>query len=72
MNTYMVRIYIPVYYDLEANNEQEAQEKAIARYKQEHETWREPTVEVVMANGFPTGFWDVVDNAIDDYKERGL
>ena len=62
-------VHIPVYYDLEAKNEKEAEAKAIARYKKEYETWREPTVEVVMANGFPTGFWDVVDSAIDEYEE---
>jgi hypothetical protein len=69
MNKYMVRVYLPVYYDLEAENEKEAKEQAIARYKNESGTGKEPTVEVIMANGFPTGFWDVVDVAIDDYKE---
>jgi hypothetical protein len=71
-NTYMVRIYLPSYYTVQAESEQAAEQKATARFKKAHKTWREPTVEVVMANGVLTGFWDVVDTAIDDYKERRL
>jgi hypothetical protein len=70
MNTYLVRIYIPTYDELEAHDEQEAEDKAIAFYRKAQCTWKEPTVEVIMANGFPTSFWDVVDAAIDDDKER--
>jgi hypothetical protein len=70
MNTYLVRISIPTYDELEAHDEQEAEDKAIALYREVKPTWKEPTVEVIMANGFPTSFWDVVDAAIDDDKER--
>ena len=70
MNTYLVRIYIPTYYELEAHDEQEAEDKAIAFYRKAQGTWKEPTVEVIMAHGFPTSVWDVVDTAIDDDKER--
>jgi hypothetical protein len=70
MNTYLVRIYIPTYYELEAHDEQEAEDKAIALYRKAQGTWKEPTVEVIMADDFPTSFWDVVDAAIDDDKER--
>lgn len=70
MSTYLVRIYLPVYYDLEASNAQEAEAKAIARFRTEQKTVREPTVEVLLDDGIATGFWDVVDSQIDDYKER--
>jgi hypothetical protein len=70
MNTYLVRISIPTYYELEAHDEQEAEDKAIAFYRKAQRTWKEPTVEVIRANGFPTSFWDVVDTALDDDKER--
>jgi hypothetical protein len=72
MTKYMVRIYLPDYYTIQAESEQGAAQTAIARFKKAHKTWREPTVEVLMANGVLTGFWDVVDSAIEDYKERRL
>ena len=70
MSTYLVRISIPTYDELEAHDEQEAEDKAMAFYRKAQGTWKEPTVEVIMANGFPTSVWDVIDAAIDEYRER--
>jgi hypothetical protein len=72
MRKFLVRAYIPVYYDIEAEDEAQAEQKAIGRFKAEQKTRREPTVEVLMDDGFLTGFWDVVDARVDEYKDRGL
>jgi hypothetical protein len=71
-NTYLVRVYIPTYYELKARSAQEAQQKAEARFLKEHHSARVPTVEVIMDDGIGVGFWDSVESAIDDYKERTL
>ena len=70
MNTYLVRVSIPTYYELKAKDAKDAQQKAEARFQKEHPSWRVPTVEVMMDEGFGMGVWDSVDAAIDDYKEQ--
>jgi hypothetical protein len=71
-NTYLVRVSIPTYYELKAKDATEAQHKAEARFLKAHPSARVPTVEVIMDDGIGVGFWDSVESAIDDYKERTL
>jgi hypothetical protein len=72
MKKYYVRVYIPTYYELKAKDAKEAQKTAEALFHKEHPSWRAPTVEVIMDEGFGVGVWDAVASAIDDDKERRL
>ena len=47
MAKYIVRVFVPLYVELDANDEQEAQEKAQAWYKEQKSDWQEPTAEVM-------------------------
>ena len=39
MNKYKVRVYIPTYYDIEADSENEARQKAEYVFKKENKEW---------------------------------
>ena len=47
MAKFIARVFVPKYIELEAKDEQEAQEKAQAWYREQKHEWREPTAEVV-------------------------
>ena len=52
---------------------QEARQQAASRFRREqHNAWLEPEVEIVLEEKVNLGFWESVDSAIDDYKERVL
>ncbi len=73
MKRYIVEAYRPNIYMIKAENSKQARQKAAARWKKAHHTRRlEPKVEVVTEAGVGLGFWNSVDAAIDDYKERTL
>lgn len=73
MKRYIVEAYRPNVYMIKAENPKQAMQKAVARWQRAHHTRSlEPKVEVVIEAGVGRGFWDSVDAAIDDYKERTL
>jgi hypothetical protein len=73
MKRYIVEAYTPHVYMIKAESAEQARHKAVARWQKAHHTRRlQPKVEVVIAAGVRRGFWDSVDAAIDDYKERTL
>ena len=47
MATFIARVFVPMYLELEAVNAEEAQEKAQEWYREQKAEWREPTAEVV-------------------------
>ena len=47
MATFIVRVFVPLYVELEAADEQEAQRKAQAWYREQKDDWHEPTAEVM-------------------------
>ena len=56
---------------IKADTPQQARQKAVARWQRAHHKRKvEPKVEVVTEARVGLGFWDSVDAAIDDYKER--
>jgi hypothetical protein len=58
---------------IKAHTAREAIKKAVARWRKAHHTRRlAPKVDVVTEAGVGLGYWDTVDAAIDDYKERML
>ena len=73
MKRYIVEAYRPHVYMIKADTQQQARQKAVARWQRAHHTLRrQPKVAVVTEAGVGLGFWDSVDSAIDDYKERTL
>jgi hypothetical protein len=73
MKLYLLRVSCPSVYTIASNTQQEAREQAAARFKRErNNTWLEPEVEIVSEEEMNLRFWDSVDAAIDDYKERVL
>jgi hypothetical protein len=73
MKRYIVEAYRPHVYMVKAENPEQALQKAVARWQRaHHQRRRQPKVEVVIEAGVGRGFWDSVDAAIDDYKERVL
>ncbi len=73
MKRYIVEAYRPHVYIIKANTAQEAIKKAVARWQKAHHTRKlAPKVEVVTEAGVGLGYWDAVDAAIDDAKERVL
>jgi hypothetical protein len=73
MKRYIVEAYRPNVYMIQAANAKQARQKAVARWqKAHHQPRREPKVEVVTEASVGLGYWDSVDAAIDDYKERTL
>ena len=44
---YIARVFVPMYLELEAENEKDAQEAAAQWYKEQKRDWREATVEVM-------------------------
>ena len=73
MKRYIVEAYRPHVYMVKANTAREAIKKAVARWQKAHHTrTREPKIDVVTEAGVGLGYWDTVDAAIDDYKERTL
>ncbi len=73
MKRYIVEAYRPHVYMIKAENPQQAMKKAVARWqKAHHKRNLIPKVEVVTEASVGLGFWDSIDAAIDDYKERTL
>jgi hypothetical protein len=73
MKRYIVEAYRPHVYMVKADNPQQARQKAVVRWQKAHHTRRlQPKVEVVTEARVGLSFWDSVDAAIDDYKERTL
>ena len=73
MKRYIVEAYRPKIYMIKAENVQQARQKAAARWKKAHHTRRlEPKVEVVTEAGVGLRYWDAMDAAIDDAKDRVL
>jgi hypothetical protein len=73
MKRYIVEAYRPHVYMIKADNPRQAVQKAVARWQRAHHQPRvQPKVAVVIEAGISRGFWDSVDAAIDDYKERAL
>jgi len=50
MNKYLVRVFEPSVYEIEAENEEHAKKQAVALFKKDHKQWRnswlEPEVQV--------------------------
>ena len=73
MKRYIVEACLPNVYMIKADNAKQARQKAIARWQKAHHTTRlEPKVEIVLESGVGLNFWNSVDAAIDEYKERTL
>ena len=73
MKRYIVEAYRPHVYMIKADNPKQAVKKAVARWQRaHHQPSVQPKVEVVIEAGVGVGFWDSVESAIDDYKERRL
>ena len=51
METYCVRVYIPSYYEIPAENAEEARTKALEQFSQEHRSWRTPESQAVELTG---------------------
>jgi hypothetical protein len=47
MAKYIARVFVPMYIEIEADNEKDAQEVARGWYKKQKKDWKEPTVEVI-------------------------
>jgi hypothetical protein len=47
MAKFIARVFVPLYVELEAADEEDAQRKAQEWYKEQKQEWREPTAEVV-------------------------
>jgi hypothetical protein len=47
MAKYIARVFVPMYIEIEADNEKDAQEVARGWYKEQKKDWKEPTVEVI-------------------------
>ena len=44
---YIARVFVPLYIEIEAENEEDAQKVAQQWYKEQKRDWKEPTVEVM-------------------------
>jgi hypothetical protein len=51
MKTYCVRVYIPSYYEIPAENAAEAKRKAEERFSKEHQSWMTPESKAVELMG---------------------
>ena len=51
MKIYCVRVYIPSYYEIPAENAAEAKEQALNEFSKEHSNWLTPTTEAVELMG---------------------
>jgi hypothetical protein len=47
MAKFIARVFVPMYLELEAADEEEARRQAQAWYREQKQEWREPTAEVV-------------------------
>jgi hypothetical protein len=73
MKLYLIRVSVPTVYTVATNTKQEAIQQATQRFQREHgNTWLEPEIQIVSEEEVNLGFWESVDSAIDDYKERVL
>jgi hypothetical protein len=71
MKQFTLRVFCPSVYTVAANTRQEARKKAISKWRQENnKTWIEPEIEVISEADLSPEYWDSVDAAIDDLKER--
>jgi hypothetical protein len=51
MKIFCVRVYIPSYYEIPAENAAEAKEKALQEFSKEKQSWLTPTTEAVELMG---------------------
>jgi hypothetical protein len=51
MTTYCVRVSIPSYYEIQAENAEEARTEALEQFSKESESWITPTTEAVELMG---------------------
>jgi hypothetical protein len=51
MKIYYVRVYIPSYYEIPAENADEAREQALQEFSKEHKSWMTPESQVVELMG---------------------
>jgi hypothetical protein len=51
VKTYCVRVYIPSYYEIPAENAEQAQEKALQEFRKEHSSWITPESQAVELMG---------------------
>ena len=71
MKLYLVRVSLPAVYTVATKTSRTATEQAVERFKREFgHPWLEPEVEIISEEEIGLGFWDSVDSAIDDDKER--
>jgi hypothetical protein len=47
MAKFIARVFVPMYIELEAQDEEDAQRKALEWYREQKAEWREPMAEVV-------------------------
>jgi hypothetical protein len=47
MAKFIARVFVPMYIEIEAENEKDAQQVAAQWYKEQKKDWKEPTVEVM-------------------------
>ena len=47
MAKFIARVFVPMYLEIEAENEEDAQVVAGQWYKEQKKEWKEPTVEVM-------------------------
>ena len=47
MAKFIARVFVPMYLEVEATDEDEAKQKAREWYREQKADWREPTAEVV-------------------------
>jgi hypothetical protein len=51
MKIFVVRVYIPSYYEIPAENADEAREKAEEQFSKEHQSWMTPESQAVELMG---------------------
>jgi hypothetical protein len=51
VKTYCVRVYIPTYYEIQAETAEEARTEALEQFSKESESWIIPTTEAVELMG---------------------
>jgi hypothetical protein len=71
MKLFLIRVELPAVYTLASATRKEAIQKAVARFKREFDhPWLEPEARVISEEEINLRFWDRIDAAIDDAKER--
>jgi hypothetical protein len=71
MKLFLIRVELPAVYTVASATRKEAIQKAAERFKREFgHPWLEPEAQIISEEEIGLGFWDSVDAAIDDAKER--